>query len=166
RPRRAARRGCGDTFVRRPGRRCRRAILAGRPRRDHDQATCCRRRTGKRDGDGLACDEKLLRNPVCLPAYAQRFALFVGLCRQGADMAVDPARMRATDRLQQRLADVGTSLDAAFQAARSAAGEGSTLEPAAEWLLDHFYVIKEQIKEIRAGLPRGYWNKLPTCTAP
>ncbi|HET8898201.1 MAG TPA: glucoamylase family protein [Rhodanobacteraceae bacterium] len=40
------------------------------------------------------------------------------------------------------------------------------LEPAAEWLLDNFYVIKGEIKEIRAGLPRAYWRSLPTLDGP
>ena len=33
--------------------------------------------------------------------------------------------------------------------------------PAAEWLFDNFYVIEEQVKEIRLNFPRGYYAALP-----
>ena len=36
--------------------------------------------------------------------------------------------------------------------------------PAAEWLLDNFYVIEEQVKEIRMNFPRGYYGALPSLT--
>ncbi len=63
--------------------------------------------------------------------------------------------------LELRLVDAEASLDLAFQAARGASGGEARLEPAAEWLLDNFYLIKGQVKEIRAGLPRAYWRELP-----
>jgi cellobiose phosphorylase len=69
---------------------------------------------------------------------------------------------QGTGGLESRLIAAESSLDAAFQAARSASGGESRLEPAAEWLLDNFYLIKGQVKEIRAGLPRAYWRELPT----
>lgn len=33
--------------------------------------------------------------------------------------------------------------------------------PAAEWLLDNFYIIEEQAKLIRKNLPKGYYGRLP-----
>jgi cyclic beta-1,2-glucan synthetase len=33
--------------------------------------------------------------------------------------------------------------------------------PAAVWLLDNYYVVQEQLQEVRAGLPRGYYRELP-----
>ena len=54
------------------------------------------------------------------------------------------------------------TLDQAFDAARMAAQtEERSIEPAAEWLIDNYYVIKEQIKEVRTGLPRSYLRQLP-----
>lgn len=54
------------------------------------------------------------------------------------------------------------TLDQAFDAARMAAQtEDRSIEPAAEWLIDNYYVIKEQIKEVRTGLPRSYLRQLP-----
>lgn len=37
--------------------------------------------------------------------------------------------------------------------------------PAAEWLLDNFHVVVEQIREIRRDLPRGYYAELPKLIA-
>lgn len=41
---------------------------------------------------------------------------------------------------------------------------GEQVIPAAEWLFDNFYVIEEQIKEIRLNFPKGYHAVLP-CLA-
>ncbi|HEY1615777.1 MAG TPA: glucoamylase family protein [Rhizomicrobium sp.] len=35
------------------------------------------------------------------------------------------------------------------------------ITPAAEWLLDNFHVVDEQIREIKQDLPPGYYRKLP-----
>jgi len=69
---------------------------------------------------------------------------------------------RADDDLTQHLEDYEEALDRAFAAARLAATSGSVVEPAVEWLVDNFYLIKEQIKEVRAGLPKSYLRELPT----
>ena len=42
-----------------------------------------------------------------------------------------------------------------------AAGEGHTVTPAAEWLLDNYHLVEEQIREIRDDLPSGYYRQLP-----
>lgn len=33
--------------------------------------------------------------------------------------------------------------------------------PAAEWLLDNYYIIEQQVKEIRQNLPKKYYSELP-----
>jgi hypothetical protein len=43
----------------------------------------------------------------------------------------------------------------------AAAAGGRRLAPAAEWLLDNFYLIEEQISLARRHLPRGYSRELP-----
>ena len=35
------------------------------------------------------------------------------------------------------------------------------ITPAAEWLLDNFYIVEEQLREIRDDLPPGFYRKLP-----
>jgi len=38
---------------------------------------------------------------------------------------------------------------------------GQAVSPAAEWLLDNFHLVEAQLLEIRDGLPRDYYRKLP-----
>ncbi len=42
-----------------------------------------------------------------------------------------------------------------------AASDGKPVSPAAEWLLDNFYVVQEQVREVRATLPSTYYHELP-----
>ncbi|MDB4917584.1 MAG: hypothetical protein JWM95_5228, partial [Gemmatimonadetes bacterium] len=41
------------------------------------------------------------------------------------------------------------------------AHEGVVVSPAGEWLLDNFYVVQAQVREVRATLPSGYYHELP-----
>ena len=41
---------------------------------------------------------------------------------------------------------------------------GGYVTPAAEWLLDNFYLIEEEIRIARRHLPRGYSRELPRLT--
>lgn len=38
---------------------------------------------------------------------------------------------------------------------------GRTVVPAAEWLLDNYHLVEEQIREIKADLPDSYYRQLP-----
>jgi cellobiose phosphorylase len=49
----------------------------------------------------------------------------------------------------------------AFNRATLAVNPGRRITPAAEWLLDNFYLIEEQIQMARRHLPRGYSRELP-----
>ncbi len=39
-----------------------------------------------------------------------------------------------------------------------------SITPAAEWMIDNFYIVEEQIKDIRDHLPPGYYKELPKLT--
>src|SRR6185437_17119188 len=49
----------------------------------------------------------------------------------------------------------------AYAATAKAIREERAITPAAEWLLDNFYVAQEQLREIREDLPRGFYRRLP-----
>jgi len=68
---------------------------------------------------------------------------------------------RAGRQLIQRLRDNGRVLEAAYRMIAKAVREERAITPAAEWLLDNFYVAQEQIREIREDLPRGFYRGLP-----
>ena len=60
-----------------------------------------------------------------------------------------------------RLRDNGSVLLKAYRAIATAVGEGRAITPAAEWLLDNYHVVEEQIREVRDDLPRAYYRQLP-----
>ena len=64
-------------------------------------------------------------------------------------------------RLLPRVEDNGRKLVAAYQALVEAIRSGRSISPAAEWLVDNFHIIEEQLREIREDLPRSYYRELP-----
>ena len=74
-----------------------------------------------------------------------------------------PSRARpATARsLVDRLADNERVLLDAYRSIAKAVDEGRAITPAAEWLLDNYHLVEEQIREIRDDLPPGYYRQLP-----
>ncbi len=70
-------------------------------------------------------------------------------------------RRSARRPLDVRLKDNESVLLAAYRAIGTAAGEGRPITPAAEWLLDNYYLVEEQIREIREDLPPGFYRQLP-----
>ena len=85
------------------------------------------------------------------------------LAAHGARLARTHALSRSTlpDQLLGRLAANERALhDLGMQLAITSDAE-RRLTPAAEWLLDNFYLIEEEIRTARRHLPRGYSRKLP-----
>jgi cyclic beta-1,2-glucan synthetase len=70
-------------------------------------------------------------------------------------------RQRRTGKLSHRLDTNALVLRAAYRAISAAIEAGQPITPAAEWLLDNFYVVDEQIREVRNDLPPGFYRKLP-----
>jgi cyclic beta-1,2-glucan synthetase len=90
-----------------------------------------------------------------------------------AQMAVHGRRLAArhqlgkqpgSDRLLDRLADNAAVIAEACAALTRAAKAGVRLTPAAEWLLDNFYLIEEQVRIAQSHLPKNYSRELP-CLA-
>jgi len=65
------------------------------------------------------------------------------------------------DRLLARLADNERVLVGVAKQLAVAADAERRHTPAAEWLLDNFYLIEEEVRTARRHLPRGYSRKLP-----
>ena len=63
--------------------------------------------------------------------------------------------------LSGRLADNGTVLLHAYRTIAKSTGEGRAITPAAEWLVDNYYLVEREIREIRTALPPGYYRQLP-----
>jgi cyclic beta-1,2-glucan synthetase len=63
--------------------------------------------------------------------------------------------------LHTRLNDNAAVLLQAYRASAEELERGGGVVPAAEWLLDNYHLVEEQIREIREDLPPGYYRQLP-----
>src|SRR5881227_2672015 len=64
-------------------------------------------------------------------------------------------------RLLPRVEDNGRVLREAYRAIAKAIREDRAITPAAEWLVDNFHIVDEQLREIRDDLPAGFYWQLP-----
>src|SRR6266566_2360973 len=60
-----------------------------------------------------------------------------------------------------RVVDNGRVLLDSYRAIAHAIQEEHAITPAAEWLVDNFHIVDEQLREIQDDLPVGYYRKLP-----
>ncbi|MEA2204781.1 MAG: hypothetical protein QOE77_1557 [Blastocatellia bacterium] len=98
-------------------------------------------------------------DPIYEELYStERLEQFAGTLAQEHKIAANPRRRGL---LLQRLEDNGRKLLAAYHALAEAIRRERTISPAAEWLVDNFHIVEEQVREIREDLPRGYYHELP-----
>ncbi len=69
-----------------------------------------------------------------------------------------PQRGRA---LLPHLEENGRQLLAAYRELADAIHNGRTISPAAEWLVDNFHIVEDQLREIREDLPSTFYHELP-----
>ncbi|HET9061947.1 MAG TPA: glycosyl transferase, partial [Candidatus Binatia bacterium] len=74
-------------------------------------------------------------------------------------------KRRPDRRLTRRLRDNNRTLLAAYRAIAAAIREERAITPAAEWLVDNFHVVEDQIRELRDDLPQGFYRQLPKLAA-
>ena len=63
--------------------------------------------------------------------------------------------------LRGRLRANAQSLDAAFHTLVAGIRKGHAVTPAAEWLVDNYYIVDEHIRAVRRDLPAGFYKQLP-----
>ena len=68
---------------------------------------------------------------------------------------------RRVNLLLPRLEENSRKLLGAYQALAESIRSEHVISPAAEWLVDNFHIVEEQVREIREDLPRGYYRELP-----
>ncbi|HYN22161.1 MAG TPA: glucoamylase family protein, partial [Thermoanaerobaculia bacterium] len=64
-------------------------------------------------------------------------------------------------RLRPRVEENGRVLLASYRTIAEAIRDERALTPAAEWLVDNFHLVDEQLREIREDLPAGFYRVLP-----
>src|SRR5579862_3298610 len=72
---------------------------------------------------------------------------------------------RGARPLLNRLDETRRILESIRATLATAVERGGDVSPSGEWLLDNFYVIQEHLREIRASMPRGYYQELPKLAA-
>nr|WP_237288468.1 glucoamylase family protein [Variovorax sp. PAMC 28711] len=65
-------------------------------------------------------------------------------------------------RVDENLASLRSAFDYIALTSRT----GRYVSPAAEWLLDNFHLVEAQLQQIREGVPRSYYARLPKLEAP
>ena len=63
--------------------------------------------------------------------------------------------------LRGRLRSNALGLDAAFHTLVAGIRKGNAITPAAEWLVDNYYIVDEHIRAVRRDLPSGFYKQLP-----
>ena len=68
---------------------------------------------------------------------------------------------RAGRPIRPRVAENGRVLLQAYRVLAQAIKDERSITPAAEWLVDNFHIVEEQLREIRDDLPANYYRELP-----
>ncbi len=68
---------------------------------------------------------------------------------------------RRLNLLLPRLEENGHKLIATYKSLAQSIREEHVISPAAEWLVDNFHIVEEQVREIREDLPKSYYYELP-----
>ncbi len=67
--------------------------------------------------------------------------------------------------LVDRLAHNERILLDAYRRLAKAADQGRPITPAADWLLDNYHLVEQQVREVRTDLPPGYYRQLPKLSS-
>src|SRR5215213_10355860 len=100
-------------------------------------------------------DEEPIRGELYSIERLEQFAATLA-----AEHKVSTEKVRGR-QLLPRLEENGRKLVAAYRSLGRAIRNERTISPAAEWLVDNFHIIEEQLREIREDLPRSYYYELP-----
>jgi len=113
-----------------------------------------RARRGRGDEPAPSPDEAPLRAELFSISQLQRHAhTLAGWHELGGK--------KAAERLLPRLAENEAVLAEAYALITDALGRGRQITPAAEWFVDNYHVIEEEIRTARRHLPVGYSRELP-----
>jgi len=106
---------------------------------------------------------RIARESLEDPIRAELFGI-ERLEQHAESLAVAQRVMRQSGRgrrLLPRVEHNGRVLRASYRVIANAIREERAITPAAEWLVDNFHVVDEQLREIRADLPPGFYRELP-----
>jgi cyclic beta-1,2-glucan synthetase len=73
--------------------------------------------------------------------------------------------LKGDGRLAHRFADNCRAIASAYRTVVVGARLNESIGTDAEWLVDNYYVVEEQLREIREDLPRSFYRELPKLLA-
>src|SRR5262245_54356973 len=68
---------------------------------------------------------------------------------------------RGDDRFIRRFQSNGRFIESTYRAITAAVREAEPLAPTAEWVLDNYHIVEEQLRDIREDFPRRFYRELP-----
>ncbi len=98
---------------------------------------------------------ELIRDELLSAEALERHAQNLAATHRVSELRQSAGSLRT--RLQQNEA----TLLAAYRTIAKAVTEGRPITPAAEWLVDNYHLVEDQVREIRLDLPPGYYRQLP-----
>ncbi|MGI9035854.1 MAG: GH36-type glycosyl hydrolase domain-containing protein [Pyrinomonadaceae bacterium] len=97
--------------------------------------------------------------PIRAELYSiERLEQFAALLAAEQKEVAQPKKFR---KLLPRLEENGRVLIKAYRSLSDAIRRERVISPAAEWLVDNFHIVEEQLREIREDLPRAFYGELP-----
>ncbi len=115
--------------------------------------------------DPLARDPRWGRSRAELrePILAELFSVerLEDHARTLADAQQVSAEARRGKSIRPRIGENGQVLVESYRLLASAIQDERSITPAAEWLVDNFPIVDEQLREIRDDLPPDYYKELP-----
>jgi cyclic beta-1,2-glucan synthetase len=99
--------------------------------------------------------EEPIRAELFSAAHLERYAEIMAMNNVATSRPSKGVNLRA------RVAECEEVLIASYQAIVETVSLERAIVPAAEWLIDNFYIVEEQLKDIRDHLPPEYYKELP-----
>ena len=107
----------------------------------------------------------LLLPEIIVQAHDHDYYSEVQLYTQGLDLAACErfnGEVHTGNNPRVRQLDNKREIEAVYHSLLKAVEEGETITPAAEWLLDNYFLIEEAIQQVRRDLPQRFYAMLPT----
>src|SRR5688572_28819879 len=123
------------------------------------------RRGAAGDGDGGGVRSSAHEQPLQAELFSVSQLELHAKSLAGWHGVGDAAPSRGPDRLLPRLRANERVLRDAYEVVTDGVKRGRRITPAAEWFLDNYHLIEEQIRTARRHLPRGYSRELPRLTS-
>ena len=118
-----------------------------------------RRALGRAQPDSLWDDEDPIRSELF---SVERLEQHAESLAANQPISTTPASGRS---LVDRLAHNERTLLDAYRRLAKAADQGRPITPAADWLLDNYHLVEQQVREVRTDLPPGYYRQLPKLSS-